>query len=163
MRPSFSNEYGGAFVLIEPGNNFEFSLIDPIFVGARPVTQVEWSSIMGSNPSKFKDGWSAGLRPVESVTWFDCQDYISELNKIDNENKLGLEGFFRLPTNDEWEFFAEQEPRPNGIILKKTLTLMMLPGMQVMLGQQHVKLAKNNRMNGGFMTYTATYLNGHQH
>ena len=106
MRPSFSNEYGGAFVLIEPGNNFEFSLIDPIFVGARPVTQVEWSSIMGSNPSKFKDGWSAGLRPVESVTWFDCQDYISELNKIDNEHKLGLEGFFRLPTNDEWEFFC---------------------------------------------------------
>ena len=48
MRPSFSNEYGGTFLLIEPGNNFEFSLIDPIFVGARPVTQVEWSSIMGS-------------------------------------------------------------------------------------------------------------------
>ena len=118
---------------------------------------------MGSNPSKFKDGWSAGLRPVESVTWFDCQDYISELNKIDNENKLGLEGFSGYLPMMNGNTFAEQELRPNGIILKKTLTLMMLPGMQVMLGQQHVKLAKNNRMNGGFMTYTATYLNGHQH
>ena len=53
MRPSFSNEYGGAFLLIEPGNNFEFSLIDPIFVGASLLLKLNglqlWAQILLSS------------------------------------------------------------------------------------------------------------------
>ena len=106
MRPSFSNQHGGTFVLVEPGEFMGFVLAEPIFVGARPVTQVEWLAIMGSNPSKFQDGWSSGLRPVDSVNFFDCKNFISKLNLNDNEPKLGLEGSFRLPTKEEWEYFC---------------------------------------------------------
>ena len=104
MRPSFSNEYGGTFVLIEPGSNGDIVVLQPYFISARPLTQVEWSSIMNNNPSKFNDGWSAGLRPVENISWDDCQQFLDKLNETDSEPKLGLHGKFRLPTNDEWEY-----------------------------------------------------------
>ena len=104
MRPSFNNDYGGTFVLIEPGSNGELVVEEPFFIGARPVTQVEWTAVMGSNPSKFQEGWSAGLRPVESVSWLDCQRFISKLNEVETEQRLGLSGVWRLPTAIEWEF-----------------------------------------------------------
>tara|TARA_B100000925_G_scaffold286871_1_gene265252 strand:+ start:345 stop:974 length:630 start_codon:yes stop_codon:yes gene_type:complete len=104
VRPAFNNEYGGSFVLIEPGVNGELVVEEPFFMGVRPVTQVEWSSIMGANPSKFSDGWSAGLRPVESVSWLDCQIFISKLNDLETDQRLGLSGVWRLPTATEWEF-----------------------------------------------------------
>ena len=85
MRPSFNNESGGSFVLIEPGQNGDLIVEEPFFIGARPVTQVEWSAVMGSNPSKFQEGWSAGLRPVESVSWLDCQSFIAKLNEEETE------------------------------------------------------------------------------
>jgi len=104
VRPSFSNKHGGTFVLIEPGKNGDLIIDEPFFIGARPVTQVEWASIMGQNPSKFQDGWSAGLRPVESVSWLDCQSFISALNDLETEQRLGLSGIWRLPTAKEWEY-----------------------------------------------------------
>lgn len=91
-------------MLIEPGVNGELVVEEPFFMGVRPVTQVEWSSIMGANPSKFIDGWSAGLRPVESVSWLDCQIFISKLNDLETDQRLGLSGVWRLPTATEWEF-----------------------------------------------------------
>ena len=91
-------------MLIEPGVNGELVVEEPFFMGVRPVTQVEWSSIMGANPSKFSDGWSAGLRPVESVSWLDCQAFISKLNDLETDQRLGLSGVWRLPTAIEWEF-----------------------------------------------------------
>ena len=63
MRPTFSNEHGGTFVLIEPGEIKDISISEPYFIGARPVTQVEWVAVMDNNPSKFQEGWSAGLKP----------------------------------------------------------------------------------------------------
>ena len=103
MRPTFSNEQGGTFVLIEPGQNGEISIGQPFFIGARPVTQVEWVSVMGNNPSKFQEGWAAGLRPVESVSWLDCQSFISKLNDAEIGLRLGLSGLWRLPTAEEWD------------------------------------------------------------
>jgi len=104
VRPSFNNNNGGTFVLIEPGEILDIIVDEPFFIGARPVTQVEWTAVMGTNPSKFQDGWSAGLRPVESVSWLDCQSFISKLNERETEQRLGLSGLWRLPTAEEWEF-----------------------------------------------------------
>ena len=122
-RPSFSDDYGGNYLLIEPG---EFRMGDlvgdgldrelpvhnviisrPFFIGERLVTQAHWSAVMDSNPSKFSDGWSAGLQPVERISWIDANEFISTLNKLTKDDvNLGLKGLWRLPTESEWEFVA---------------------------------------------------------
>ncbi len=122
-RPSFSDDYGGNYLLIEPG---EFRMGDlvgdgldrelpvhnviisrPFFIGERLVTQAHWSAVMDSNPSKFSDGWSAGLQPVERISWIDANDFISTLNELTKDDvNLGLKGIWRLPTESEWEFVA---------------------------------------------------------
>jgi formylglycine-generating enzyme required for sulfatase activity len=66
-------------------------------MGKYEVTQAEWESIMGSNPSVF--GKHCGKNcPVENVTWEEVQEFISKLNEI----KDGY--IYRLPTEAEWEY-----------------------------------------------------------
>ena len=159
VRPSFSNENGGSFVLIEPGQNGDLIIEDPFFIGARPVTPVEWAAVMGSNPSKFQEGWSAGLRPVESVSWRDCQSFIAKLNETETEQRL-VSGIWRLPNATEWELHAGQVLKHDGIILTATKTSMKLLGMPVMLVQQLGKLVKKRKMNGACMIAMVMWLNG---
>ena len=64
-------------------------------IGKYEVTQEEWQTVMGSNPSSFK----GAKRPVENVSWNDCQEFIRKLNQL-----TGM--WFRLPTEAEWEYAA---------------------------------------------------------
>lgn len=66
---------------------------NPFYIGIYEVTQDQWDKVMGNNPSEFP----AAASPVESVSWNDCQDFISELNTMNI-------GTFRLPTEAEWEY-----------------------------------------------------------
>ena len=66
------------------------------YIGQTEVTQGLWQAVMGSNPSYFKKG---NNYPVESVSWYDCQNFISRLNSL-----TGLR--FALPTEAQWEFAA---------------------------------------------------------
>jgi uncharacterized caspase-like protein len=63
-------------------------------LGQYEVTQGQWKTIMGSNPSEFKKGDNY---PVETVSWNDIQDFIRKLNA-----KTGKH--YRLPTEAEWEY-----------------------------------------------------------
>ena len=64
------------------------------------VTQGEWESVMGANPSRFLD---CGPRcPVERVTWFDTEEFMQRLNG--RESGKGYR--YRLPTEAEWEYAA---------------------------------------------------------
>lgn len=65
------------------------------YIGKYEVTQALWKAVMGSNPSKFK----SEKRPVETVSWDDCQDFIIKLNQMTGRT-------FRLPTEAEWEYAA---------------------------------------------------------
>jgi len=67
-------------------------------IGETEVTQELWQAVMGWNPSK--DYWNdSEMYPVQSVSWYDCQTFITELNKLTGKQ-------FRLPTEAEWEFAA---------------------------------------------------------
>jgi len=62
------------------------------------VTQAMWKSVMGNNPSYFKD---SDQLPVEQVSWDDCQEYIKALNGMN----LAPSGYkFSLPTEAQWEY-----------------------------------------------------------
>lgn len=122
-RPFFDDAYGGRYLLVEPGSFImgdahmrgsknerpahQTEISQPFFLGERPVTQAHWQSIMGENPSKFQEGWAAGLRPVESISWDDAQIFIARLNSADAEQvHLGFTGSWRLPSEAEWEYAA---------------------------------------------------------
>ena len=66
------------------------------YIGETEVTQELWEAVMGSNPSRFKGN---DQRPVEMVSWDDCQEFIKELNRLTGKK-------FRLPTEAEWEYAA---------------------------------------------------------
>ncbi|MEM7244511.1 MAG: formylglycine-generating enzyme family protein [Acidobacteriota bacterium] len=58
-----------------------------------PCTQALWEVVTGSNPSK----WKEPERPVERVSWDDCQVFLGALN----DRLPGLAA--RLPSEAEWE------------------------------------------------------------
>ncbi|MDK2947891.1 MAG: hypothetical protein PWQ63_1051 [Methanolobus sp.] len=104
----YVNSIGIEFVLIPSGKFMmgskqdatarpvhEVTISEPFFLGKYPVTQKEWISIMGSNPSLFK---SHDNHPVEQVSWDDVQEFISKLNKKEGTDK------YRLPSEAEWEY-----------------------------------------------------------
>ena len=72
-------------------------------VGETVVTQELWYAVMGQKPWCFK-----GVNfPVESVSWYACQDFIKKLNFLTGKQ-------FRLPTEAEWEFAARGGNKSKG-------------------------------------------------
>ena len=122
-RPSFDDAFGGRYLLVEPGTYqmgdgasrgnknerpaHKVDIDQPFFFGERPVTQAHWQAIMETNPSKFQEGWAAGLRPVENVSWNDVLVFLARLNSTEQETvRLGFTGSWRLPSESEWEYVA---------------------------------------------------------
>lgn len=62
------------------------------------VTQALWEAVTGGNPSTFK----GKTRPVENVSWDDCQKFLALLNALPEVKASGRP--FRLPTDDEWDY-----------------------------------------------------------
>ena len=73
------------------------------YIGETEVTQELWEAVMGSNPSRFK----GSKKPVEMVSWNDCQKFIKKLNELTGKN-------FRLPTEAEWEYAARGGNKSKG-------------------------------------------------
>ena len=71
------------------------TLTNDYYMGKYEVTQALWQAVMDNNPSYFK----GDNLPVEQVSWDDCQDFLSRLNRITGKT-------FRLPTEAEWEYAA---------------------------------------------------------
>ena len=74
----------------------------PIFMGVHPVTQGEYQSVTGVNPSFFTGNSS---RPVEQVSWTDATNYCAMLTHRELTASRIQPGWkFRLPTEAEWEY-----------------------------------------------------------
>lgn len=74
----------------------EVLITTPFYIGMYVVTQGQWKSVMGNNPSKMKNK----KFPVTNVSWNDCQNFIKKLNNLTGDN-------YRLPTEAEWEYSAK--------------------------------------------------------
>jgi formylglycine-generating enzyme required for sulfatase activity len=82
----------------------QVTLTNAFYLGRYEVTQSQWVSKMGSNPSSFQGQSDSPSRPVEQVSWNTIQNYLSATG-------------MRLPTEAEWEFACRagtQTPFYNG-------------------------------------------------
>lgn len=74
--------------------------LSSFYMGSTEVGQALWQAVMGSNPSHFQ----GNNRPVEMVSWNDCQEFVTKLNEMCKEQLDGKR--FCLPTEIEWEYAA---------------------------------------------------------
>ena len=108
---------GGSFMMGAPANDTECDnncrpahkvTLSSYYIGKYEVSQRLWEAVMGSNPSTYRSSIPKIIdAPVHDVTWFDCQKFISELNKLTGKQ-------FRLPTEAEWEFAARGGKKSKG-------------------------------------------------
>jgi formylglycine-generating enzyme required for sulfatase activity len=77
--------------------------VSSFYMGKYEVTQAQWKTLMGSNPSYFK----GDNLPVEKVSWNDAQMFIERLNAATGKQ-------YRLPTEAEWEYAARGGTQSRG-------------------------------------------------
>ena len=69
------------------------------YLGKFQVTQSQWVTVMGDNPSEFK----GSSNPVENVSWDNVRSFVHKLNQMEGTDK------YRLPTEAEWEYAARAD------------------------------------------------------
>ena len=112
----------------DEGPQNEVTITRPFHMQIHEVTQDEWQTLMGNNPSHFSssgEGDECGMNcPVEMVNWYEALAYA---NALSDENNLApcftingtnvtinaatiydCEGY-RLPTEAEWEYAIRAE------------------------------------------------------
>ena len=72
--------------------------IADFWIGRYPVTQLQWQTVMGSNPSHFQKG---EMFPVEQVSWNDAMAFVKRMGAM-HDGKYS----FGLPTEVQWEYAA---------------------------------------------------------
>jgi formylglycine-generating enzyme required for sulfatase activity len=88
-------------------------LSKPFWIGKYEVTQKQYESVMGDNPSRF----IGENNPVERVDWDDAVEFCEKLTEIDkNQNRLPIGYKYTLPTEAQWEFVARGGNRSSGKI-----------------------------------------------
>jgi len=78
------------------------TLTQGFYIGKYELTQREYVTVMGSNPSFFTENLNL---PVERVNFFEAVEYCSRLTATEhNSGRLPKEWRYRLPTDAEWEY-----------------------------------------------------------
>lgn len=107
---------GGTFTMGHDSENFSaesseephtVTLTNNYSIGETEVTRELWQAVMGNTPTFWDEAeGDFSQRPVEWVSWEDCQVFITKLNQLTGKN-------FRLPTEAEWEYAARGGHRAN--------------------------------------------------
>jgi formylglycine-generating enzyme required for sulfatase activity len=78
------------------------------WIGKYEVTQGEYLTVIGNNPSYFTaaHGYVTDLnRPVELVSWIDATNYCAMLTERERAaGRIATNSVYRLPTEAEWEY-----------------------------------------------------------
>lgn len=73
------------------------NISEEFYIGAYEVTQAQYKTVTGQNPSKFK----GNSLPVENVTWDNAVMFCEKLNA----GGYAPEGWkFAMPTSEQWEY-----------------------------------------------------------
>jgi formylglycine-generating enzyme required for sulfatase activity len=87
---------------LDEGPQTVVTLTRGFWIGAREITQAEYTAVMRSNPSAFAGNPQF---PVEKVTWRDAKDYCERLTQLQEKAGALPPGYaYRLPTEAEWEY-----------------------------------------------------------
>ncbi|MHC4238438.1 MAG: formylglycine-generating enzyme family protein [Planctomycetota bacterium] len=101
QEPDYVNSLGMQFEKVSRGG-YHF------LMGIVEVTQKQWKAVMGANPSRFRND----DHPVENVSYDMIQEFIRHLNQTESD------GFYRLPTVEEYSYLVNISPfsqEPNNI------------------------------------------------
>ena len=80
------------------------TLTQGFWLSDHEVTQGEYQTVMGNNPSYFTGDLN---RPVESVSWNDAVSYCQKLTDLERAaGRITAQQAYRLPTEAEWEYAA---------------------------------------------------------
>jgi formylglycine-generating enzyme required for sulfatase activity len=94
----------GEFMMGEPGcgsgenQAHQVRITRPFHLGMLQVTQQQYESVMGDNPSIFQ----GPHLPVEHLTWLQATEFAERLSAKEEERMAGYS--YRLPTEAEWEY-----------------------------------------------------------
>jgi formylglycine-generating enzyme required for sulfatase activity len=89
----------------------EVEISRSFYMGVYEVTQAEYASVMGEQPSSFSRTGRARARvkgqdtsrfPVDNVSWEDAQKFCRKLSALAKEKNA--KRTYRLPTEAEWEY-----------------------------------------------------------
>jgi formylglycine-generating enzyme required for sulfatase activity len=133
----------------------EVEISRDFYLGVTEVTQKQYQTVMGANPSAFSKtgnnkGRVQGLDtddfPVDSTTWHDATKFIEKLNSLPAEKGAGRR--YRLPTEAEWEYACRggHKVRQFG---KKAELPFFLRGPSASLGFGDANFDANSPSGGG--------------
>lgn len=86
----------------DEGPQTKVTIAQGFWMGKCEVTQAEYQTVMGTNPSNVTEDKT---RPVERVNWYEAMEYCTKLTEsARTAGKLPKGYAYRLPTEAEWEY-----------------------------------------------------------
>lgn len=121
---------GGTFDLVAiPGATFQMSFnaredseketqqkvaVKPFYLGQYCITQEQWQTVMGNNPSELTKEKPFVYSFVDNISWNDAIEFCQKLSEITGKN-------YRLPSEAEWEYAYHSETA-NSFRFRNTVT-----------------------------------------